>query len=148
MQVVYNAETGAESIFVYNETVYKVDFNKHILPGMFTELRFEANRDLTNAELDHLHSLVRYHWDNTVGGLPLDDMFCDGYNAYSTSTKINGFGEDISLAEAQWRGLNFISTLNVLISLGTPQDGEGKRQIAPLPDTTVTVWASEVYKNL
>jgi hypothetical protein len=145
MATVYNEETGAESVFVYNEDVYKVDEANSILPGMYNELRFEANRDLTNVEIDILHGLVRYHWVHTVDGLPLDDMFCDGYNAYSVSASL--FNTLHTEAQALLLGRRFVATLNDFIATGSPKFQDGTQELAPMEDITVTVWASEVVKK-
>lgn len=147
MQAVYNEETGTDSVLVYNETVYKIDENNGVFPGIFTELRFEANRSLTNAELDHLHSLIRYHWDATVGGLPLDDMFCDGDNAYSVSTSFCSRESNPTPAQALRKGIKFISTLNDFIASGSPAYKDGSQEVKPMADTAITVWASEVFKE-
>lgn len=143
MPFVYNEETGAEAVEVYNMPVYKVE--PGIIPGIFQEIRFEANRPLSNADIDHLHDLVRYQWDNVVVGSDgrgysaLDDIWVDADNAYSTSVNFDAI--DISYDECVQRAIQFVGTLNIRIALGT-------ETIAPMPDTKVTVWLSEVSKNV
>lgn len=143
MPFVYNEETGAESVEVYNMPVYKVE--PGIIPGLFQEIRFEANRPLSNADIDHLHDLVRYHWDSVVVGddrrgySDLDDMWCDADNAYSTQANFGAI--DANHDDLIQRAIQFVGTLNTRIALGTDT-------IAPMPDTKVTVWLSEVSKNV
>lgn len=139
MPFVYNEETGAESVEVYHSPAYKIDFDKGVLPALFSELRFEANRPLSNDDIDHLHDLVRYHWDDVVGAAPLDDIWCDGDNAYSTTAYLETL--DASNDEREHRGLNFIATLRTRIEMGT-------KEIPGMPDLKVTVWADDVRKNV
>lgn len=139
MPFVYNEETGAESVMVYNRPVYKCVPGSGIVPGLFDEVRFEADRSLSYADLDHLFELVRYHWADVVGGSPMDDIWCDGDNAYSVSSNFDTVND--SHDGRIYRAIQFVGTLNTRISLGTPE-------IPPLPDTKVTVWVSEVSKNV
>lgn len=136
MQAVYDAETGAESVFVYESRVYRVDEANGILPGNFQEMRFEADRPLSDSDLDALHTLVREHWDFVVDGLPLDDIFCDGDNAWSTYGKMLH-----SPVKARKLGQTFVSTLNDFIVTGNEH--------APgVADVKLTVWVDEVYKEV
>lgn len=144
MPFVYNEETGAESVTVYNMPVYKVE--PGIIPGLFQEIRFEANRPLSNADIDHLYDLISYHWADVVGGLPLIDIWCDGDNAYSVSTAFNSV--EGSRDEKIHRAIQFVGSLNTRIALGTPKFKDETQEIAPMPDTKVTVWLSEVSKNV
>lgn len=146
MPFVYNEETGAESVEVYHSPAYKIDLEAGILPALFSELRFEANRPLSNADIDQLHDLIRYHWDDVVGGAPLDDIWVDSDNAYSTTALLESNGSTAD--ECEHRGMNFIATLGTRIQMGTPVAKDGTQKIKGMPDLTVTVWADDVRKHV
>lgn len=132
-----NAETGADSVDVYNSVAYKVDASKGILPAMFTEARFQADRPLSDAEIDNLHDLVSHLWRTIVDGPELNDIWCDGDNAYSTNADL--YRVDADPWEAFGRGRKFVAELPDFVRRGTGD-------IAAM-DINISIWVNEVQQD-
>lgn len=129
-----NQETNAEVVDVYNTPAYKVDESRGILPAMFTELRIQADKELSDGEIDNLYDLVAHLWRGMVDGCELTDIWCDGKDAFSTNANL--YTVDADPWESFGRGRRFVAELPAFVKRGTGD--------IPAMDINVSIWVNEV----
>lgn len=129
-----NADTNAEVVDVYNTPAYKVDADRGILPAMFTELRVQADKELSNNEIDNLFDLVAHLWRDMVKGGELNDIWCDGKDAFSTNANL--YTVDADPWDSVARGRRFVEELPAFVKRGTGD--------IPAMDIDISIWVNEV----
>jgi hypothetical protein len=142
--VVYNEETGAKSFQGASRKLFKVEGD--ILPDEFYELKVKANRPLDDAELKQLFDLVDYSWVTTVKAPALEYLGRTGKKSFGAETDLSrSFSHD-----PKGRAKEFIDGLNAFVASGSPQrkTKNNTRLVEGLPDVKVSVWVSNVYKDV
>lgn len=143
MTVLRNEETGAEVATSTHSKVFKVAGD--VLPDEFREMRIEASRDLTAEEVDQLVKLIEYSWVTTARGQEFTFFDSENQRAFTVGADLTrSFSHD-----PVGRAKEFVDGLNAFIASGSPQrkTKNNTRAVEPLPNTTVTVWVTDVYKN-
>lgn len=144
MTVVRNDQTEADAVVLRGETFYKVEGD--VLPGRFTKLRIEADRDLNADEAEQLVRLVEYSWVTAARGQEFDTFESDGMDAVVVNADLNrSFSHD-----PEGRAKEFVDGLNAFIATGSPErkTKQNTRAVEALPNTKVTVWANEVQQDM
>ena len=144
MTVVRNDQTEADVVVQRGETFYKVEGD--VLPGRFSKLRVEADRDLSADEAEQLVRLVEYSWVTTARGQEFRSFEVDGSNSVVVPADLNrSFSHD-----PEGRAKEFIEGLNGFIATGSPErkTKNNTRAVEALPNTKVTVWANEVQQDV
>jgi hypothetical protein len=144
MTVVRNDQTEADAVVQRGETFYKVEGD--VVPGRFTKLRVEADRDLNEDEAEQLVRLVEYSWVTTARGQEFDPFEADSPNSVVIDADLNrSFSHD-----PEGRAKEFVDGLNAFIAAGSPErkTKNNTRAVEALPNTKVTVWANEVQQDV
>lgn len=145
---VTNEETEAEVTNFCDVPFYRLDADTPsgmaIVAADFDQLRFEANRPMTDAEVENLMQILGFVWKVTVRGERLLNFKRHGQNAVVVY---------VSLASSQSgkrfeRFDEFLDTVNDYIADGSTVKKDGSQLVSGIDNLSVTVWADEVYQEL
>lgn len=143
MTTLYNEDTGAKTVDGPTRKLFKVEGD--IRPDEFYEMRIKANRPLTDEEVKHLLALADYSWTVTTKAPALEFLGRTGKKSFAVATELDKSFSHDPLGRAQ----EFINGLNAFIATGSPErkTKQNTRAVEPMPDTTVSVWVSNVFKE-
>lgn len=144
MTTVYNEETGAKTAEGATRKLFKVEGD--IRPDEFYEMRIKANRPLTDEEVKQLLALVDYSWVTTVKAPALEFLGRTGKKSFAVATEMDKSFSHDPLGRAQ----EFVDGLNSFIATGSPErkTKQNTRAVDGLPDVKVSVWVSNVFKEV
>lgn len=145
---VYNAETEAEFVTFCDVPFYKLGADMPsgmaVVAADFNMIRFEANRPLTDVEVEQLMQILGFAWKVTVRGDRMLNFKRHGQNAVVVY---------VSLASSQSskrfdRFDEFQEVVNDYIADGSTVKLDGSQLVAGIENLNVTVWVDEVYQEL
>lgn len=115
-----------------------------VVANDFEALRFEANRNLSTDEIQHLMQILGFVWKVTVRGDKLNTFEPDGPNAVVVY---------VELASSQSRSRfdrfdEFVAGVNDYIADGSTVKKDGSQLVGGMEDVTVTVWADKVTQEV
>lgn len=144
MTTFYNEDTGAKTAEGATRKLFKVEGD--VKPDEFYEMRIKANRPLMDEEIQHLLALVDYSWVTTVKAPAVEFLGRTGKKSFAVATEMDKSFSHDPLGRAQ----EFIDGLNAFIATGSPErkTKQYTRAVEPMPNTTVSVWVSNVFKEV